>query len=150
MTDEIPTWRDINRVELRGRLGRDPEIRTVGASGFQVANLTIATSEKWTDKRSGEKKEQTEWHRVVVKFNDVAINTASNMAKGQRVRCVGKITTRKWTDNAGVEKYSTEIEVGRFGELELVPDDRDPPQRQPKPAGGGDLADEIPFSACKE
>lgn len=148
MSDNQPSWRDVNRVELRGRLGRDAEVKNFG--NFQVVNLRIATSEKWTDKRTQEKKELTEWHQVVVKFNDVAVNVACDLRKGQRVRAVGKIVTRKWTDSAGAERYATEVEVGRFGELELVPDDRDPPQRQPKPAGGGDLADEIPFSACKE
>ena len=157
MSDETPTWRDINRVELRGRLGRDPEMRSF-SNGGQVASLSIATSEKWKDKNSGEMKEITEWHRVSVKFNDVAINTASNMVKGQRVRCVGKIVSRKFNDQSGNERTMYEIEVGRFGELEVVPDDRDdrPAPRAPatapaRAAGGGsrrapdDSFDEIPF-----
>jgi single-strand DNA-binding protein len=147
MTDD---WRDINRVELRGRVGRDPESRTF-ASGGMVVNLSVATSEVWKDKGTGEKRERTEWHNVVCKFNEVAINTALGLVKGQRVRVVGKIATRKWQDKNGADRFTTEIEVGRFGELEAVADDRRAarpagrPAAKPAPSPTRDLDDEIPF-----
>ncbi len=155
MTREIPAWADINSITVRGRLGRDAEVRST-QSGHQIVNLTVATSERWTDKRTGEKKEMTEWHRVVVKFADVQVNTAMGLRKGDRVLLKGKLVTRKWTDQAGVEKYATEIEVSRFGEIELVPDDRQGSQpaartaaRSATPArtpdNNDDLDDSLPF-----
>jgi single-strand DNA-binding protein len=151
MTDETPVWRDINRVELRGRLGRDPELRTF-SNGGQVCNFSLATSEKWKDKNNGEMKERTVWHRCVVRFDDAKINEASKFVKGQRIRAVGKIATREFTDAAGNKREAFEIEIGRFGELGIVPDERDDtPARQPAPASAAparrdfDDDSEIPF-----
>jgi len=110
----------INKVILVGNLGRDPEIRTLN-SGDRVANLNIATSETWRDKASGERKEKTEWHRVVI-FNDNLVKVAENyLKKGSKVYLEGSLQTRKWTDQAGAEKYSTEIVLQKFrGELTML------------------------------
>ncbi|MFC5345465.1 single-stranded DNA-binding protein [Brevundimonas staleyi] len=110
----------VNKVILIGNLGRDPEIRSM-PNGDRIANLSIATSEQWRDKASGERKEKTEWHRVVI-FNDNIVKVVENyVKKGTTVYIEGALQTRKWTDQQGVEKYSTEIVVGRFkGELTLL------------------------------
>jgi len=110
----------VNKVILVGNLGKDPEIRTL-TSGDRVANLTIATSESWRDRTSGERKEKTEWHRVVI-FNDNLVKVAeSYLKKGSSVYIEGQLSTRKWTDNSGVEKYSTEIVLQKFrGELTML------------------------------
>ena len=102
----------INKVIIVGNLGRDPEMRTF-PSGDQVANVTIATTDKWKDKQTGEMKEATEWHRVV--FNGrLAEIVGQYLRKGSQVYVEGSLRTRKWTDQNGVEKYSTEIRAGRM------------------------------------
>lgn len=104
----------INKVILVGHLGRDPNIRD-NQAGAKIANLTIATSESWTDKQTGEKREKTEWHRVVI-FNEANAQFAQNyLRKGRKVYLEGQLQTRKWTDQQGVERYTTEIVVPRFG-----------------------------------
>ena len=110
----------VNKVILIGNLGADPEIRTLN-SGDRVANLRLATSESWRDRASGEKKERTEWHRVVI-FNDNLVKVAENyLRKGSKVYIEGAIQTRKWTDQSGVEKYSTEVVIQKFkGELTML------------------------------
>ena len=110
----------VNKVILVGNLGRDPEIRTLN-SGDRVANLRIATSETWRDKASGERKEKTEWHQVVI-FNENLVKVAENyLKKGSTVYIEGALQTRKWTDQQGVEKYSTEIVLQKFrGELTML------------------------------
>jgi single-strand DNA-binding protein len=110
----------VNKVILVGNLGKDPEIRTL-TSGDRVANLSVATSETWRDKSSGERKEKTEWHRVVI-FNDNIVKVAeSYLRKGSTVYIEGSLQTRKWTDNSGVEKYSTEVVLQKFrGELTML------------------------------
>jgi len=110
----------VNKVILIGNLGADPEIRSLG-SGDRVANLRIATSETWRDRNSGERKEKTEWHRVVV-FNENIVKVCeSYLRKGSTVYIEGAIQTRKWTDQSGQEKYSTEIVLQKFrGELTML------------------------------
>jgi single-strand DNA-binding protein len=110
----------VNKVILIGNLGKDPEIRTLN-SGDRVANLTLATSESWRDKSSGERKEKTEWHRVVI-FNDGIVKVVeSYLKKGSKVYIEGQLQTRKWTDQQGQEKYSTEIVLQKFrGELTML------------------------------
>ena len=110
----------VNKVILVGNLGRDPEIRSM-PNGDRIANLSIATSETWRDKSSGERKEKTEWHRVVI-FNDNIVKVVENyVKKGSTVYIEGALQTRKWTDKDGAEKYSTEIVVGKFkGELTML------------------------------
>jgi single-strand DNA-binding protein len=110
----------VNKVILVGNLGRDPEIRTLN-SGDRVANLRIATSETWRDRASGERKEKTEWHQVVI-FNENIVKVAENyLRKGSTVYVEGALQTRKWTDQNGVEKYSTEIVLQKFrGELTMI------------------------------
>lgn len=110
----------VNKVILIGNLGRDPEIRTLN-SGDRVANLRIATSENWRDKMSGERKEKTEWHSVVV-FNENIVKVCENyLRKGSTVYVEGSLQTRKWTDQNGAEKYSTEIVLQKFrGELTML------------------------------
>lgn len=103
----------VNKVILVGNLGRDPEIRTLN-SGDRVANLRIATSESWKDKQTGERKEKTEWHSVVI-FNDGIVGVAERyLKKGSTVYIEGALQTRKYTDSAGVEKYSTEVVLQKF------------------------------------
>lgn len=102
----------VNRVTIVGNLGRDPEIRTM-PSGDQLANVTIATTDKWKDKQTGEMREATEWHRVV--FNGrLAEIVGQYLRKGSQVYVEGSLRTRKWTDQAGVEKYSTEIRADQM------------------------------------
>jgi single-strand DNA-binding protein len=110
----------INKVILVGNLGRDPEIRSTN-DGTRIANLALATSESWRDRNSGERKERTEWHRVVI-FNERLVEIAEKyLRKGSKIYVEGALQTRKWTDNAGVEKYSTEIVLQRFrGELTML------------------------------
>jgi single-strand DNA-binding protein len=153
----------VNKVILVGNLGRDPEIRSLN-SGDRVANLSLATSETWRDRTSGERKERTEWHRVVI-FNDNLVKVAENyLKKGSKVYIEGQLSTRKFTDQSGAEKYSTEVVLQKFrGELTMLDgkgegggrDDGDfsgyassGPRNQsagPKETFSADLDDEIPF-----
>lgn len=104
----------LNKVQLIGNLGRDPEIRST-QDGKEIANLTIATSESWKDKVTGERREKTEWHRIVI-FNDGLVNVVKNyVKKGSKLYIEGALQTRKWTDQSGVEKYTTEIVLQGFG-----------------------------------
>lgn len=158
----------VNKVILVGNLGKDPEVRTL-ASGDRVANLSIATSETWRDRQSGERKEKTEWHRVVV-FNDRLVGVIEQyVKKGDKIYVEGKLETRKWADQSGNEKYTTEVVLRQYGgEIQLLGskgegrqggDDRGgyqqeaprqaspraaQPQRQ-APQRAQDLDDEIPF-----
>lgn len=114
----------LNKVILIGNLGKDPEVRTM-QSGDKVASLSIATSETWKDKATGEKKEKTEWHRVSV-FGNVANVCENYLAKGSKVYIEGKLETRKWTDQSGVEKYSTEVKVSGYdGRMIMLDGKRD-------------------------
>lgn len=136
----------INKATLIGNLGRDPETRTM-QSGDKVVNLSIATSETWKDKKSGERKEKTEWHRIVI-FNQGIANVAEKyLSKGSKVYVEGQLETRKWTDSQGIERYSTEVALRPYrGELVML-DSRDqnqtPSHQEPQPQD--DLEDEIPF-----
>jgi len=103
----------VNKATILGTLGRDPEVRSLN-SGDRICNLSIATSESWRDKQTGEKKEATEWHRVTIMNDSLADIADKYLRKGSQVYIEGQIKTRKWTDQAGVEKYSTEIVVGKF------------------------------------
>ncbi len=156
----------VNKVILVGNLGKDPEIRTLN-SGDRVANLSLATSESWRDRASGEKKERTEWHRVVI-FNDNLVKVAEQyLKKGSTIYIEGALQTRKWTDQQGVEKFSTEVVLQKFrGELTMLGGrgdgggagmrdeggdfggysggDRAQPSG-PKESFSADLDDEIPF-----
>jgi single-strand DNA-binding protein len=150
----------VNKVILIGNLGADPEVRSM-QDGNKVVNLRIATSESWKDRASGERKERTEWHRVVI-FNENLAGVAERyLRKGSKVYVEGQLQTRKWTDQSGTEKYTTEVVLGRFrGELTML-DGRggggggmeDAPAMAEaggggRPAlarGGADLDDEIPF-----
>jgi single-strand DNA-binding protein len=153
----------VNKVILIGNLGRDPEIRSM-QDGTRVANLSVATSESWRDKTSGERREKTEWHRVVI-FNDKLVEIVEKyLKKGSKVYLEGQLQTRKWTDQSGAEKYSTEVVLQRYrGELTML-DGRAGGEggaaasdfgggadygaarggKSPAPAGA-DLDDDIPF-----
>ena len=110
----------VNKVILVGNLGRDPELRST-QDGKRIANLAVATSESWRDRNSGERKERTEWHRVVI-FNDRLAEIAEKyLKKGAKVYLEGALQTRKWTDQGGQERYSTEIVLQNFrGELTML------------------------------
>lgn len=159
----------VNRVILVANLGKDPEIRTM-QSGGRVCNLSVATSESWTDKQSGERREKTEWHRVVI-FDDQLCEVAEKyLAKGRKVYIEGQLQTRKWQDQSGQDRYSTEVVLQKFRGVLQILDRGDQRQgdagagaAQEKPGGnyatagrradapaasgkGGDLDDEIPFA----
>src|SRR5882672_6757306 len=110
----------VNKVILVGNLGRDPEVRST-QDGTKVANLSLATSETWRDKQSGERKERTEWHRVAI-FNERLVEVAEKyLRKGSKVYLEGQLETRKWTDQSGAEKYTTEVVLRQFrGELTML------------------------------
>lgn len=110
----------VNKVILIGNLGRDPEVRTL-PDGSPVVNLSLATSETWRDKATGERRERTEWHRIVI-FNEALAKVAQNyLKKGSKIYVEGALQTRKWTDQSGAEKYSTEIVLQRYrGELTML------------------------------
>src|SRR5215468_2436212 len=157
----------VNKVILVGNLGADPEIRRLN-SGEPVVNIRIATSESWRDKNSGERKEKTEWHNVVI-FNDQLAKVAEQyLKKGMKVYVEGQLQTRKWQDQSGQEKYTTEVVLQKFrGELQMLDragdraggdlgsDEEDfgasgPSTREKKPAMAGagkrgEMDDEIPF-----
>jgi len=155
--------RGVNRVILVGNLGNDPEVKYT-ASGSAIANLTVATSESWNDKATGEKKENTEWHRVVL-FGKLAEVAGEYLRKGSQVYIEGQLRTRKWTDQSGQEKYTTEIVVGMNGVMQMLggkqeskpqqggcgQSQQQKPQQQCKPASSGqhepptDFDDSIPF-----
>src|SRR5712672_494624 len=126
----------VNKVILVGNLGRDPEIRST-QDGMRIANLAVATSETWRDKMSGERKERTEWHRVAI-FNERLAEVAEKyLKKGAKVYVEGALQTRKWTDNSGQERYTTEIVLSRFrGELTMLD------SRQGGGGGGGEFGDD--------
>jgi single-strand DNA-binding protein len=125
----------VNKVILVGNLGKDPEVRSM-QNGGKVCNLSVATSESWKDKMSGERKERTEWHRVVI-FNEALIGIAERyLKKGSKVYLEGQIETRKWSDQSGQEKYSTEVVLRQYrGELTLL-DSREGGGNY-APSGGG-------------
>ncbi|MFY9590303.1 single-stranded DNA-binding protein [Rickettsia endosymbiont of Halotydeus destructor] len=103
----------LNKVILIGNLGRDPEIRTTG-EGKEIANFSIATSESWKDRNTGEKKERTEWHRVVI-FSEGLVSIVKNyVKKGAKIYIEGSLQTRKWQNNSGVEQYTTEVVLQNF------------------------------------
>ena len=156
----------VNKVILVGNLGRDPEIRSF-QNGGRVANLSLATSENWRDKATGERKERTEWHRVAI-FNDRLVEVVEKyLKKGSKVYLEGQLETRKWTDQSGQEKYTTEVVLRQFrGELTMLdgrsggggggggPDDDMGGGAPPSSGGGGGAArgrksdvldDDIPF-----
>jgi single-strand DNA-binding protein len=158
----------VNKVILVGNLGKDPKVSTLN-SGDKVTSFTLATSESWKDKNTGERREKTEWHNVVIYNDNIGRVVEQYCKKGSKVYLEGQIQTRKYTDQAGAEKYITEIVLQRFrGELTLLDpkgggdggresfgDERpapafgrsSPAERRPAPAGGGghDLDDDIPF-----
>ena len=110
--------RGVNKVILVGNLGGDPEVRYL-PSGGAVANITLATSESWRDKATGEQKEQTEWHRVVL-FGKLAEVAGEYLRKGSQVYIEGQLRTRKWTDQSGSEKFTTEIVVNVGGVMQML------------------------------
>ncbi|APZ04275.1 MULTISPECIES: single-stranded DNA-binding protein SSB1 [Kosakonia] len=110
--------RGVNKVILVGNLGQDPEVRYM-PSGGAVANITLATSESWRDKATGEMKEQTEWHRVVL-FGKLAEVAGEYLRKGSQVYIEGQLRTRKWTDQSGQEKYTTEVVVNVGGTMQML------------------------------
>jgi single-strand DNA-binding protein len=154
----------VNKVILVGNLGKDPEIRRT-QDGRPIANLSVATSESWRDKATGERKEKTEWHRVVI-FNEGLCRVAEQyLKKGSKVYLEGQLQTRKWQDKDGNDKYSTEVVLQNFNSNLTMLDTRGgggggaetsdndfgaqtPARKAPAMAGGGkrgDMDDEIPF-----
>lgn len=142
----------LNRCEFIGNLGRDPEVRRL-ASGDPVVTLRLAVSEAWKDKATGERKERTEWVQVVIFNEHIAKVAETYLRKGSKVFVAGAMQTRKWQDQSGAEKYTTEIVLQRFrGELTLLDSKSEggaSEPRQQEPAKGGyasDLDDDVPFA----
>ncbi|HCD6739236.1 single-stranded DNA-binding protein [Klebsiella pneumoniae] len=127
--------RGVNKVIIIGRLGQDPEVR-YAPSGAAFANITVATSEQWRDKQTGEQKEQTEWHRVVIsgKLAEIA---GEYLRKGSEVYLEGKLRTRKWTDQNGIDKYTTEIQVGINGTMQMLGGKQGGSEQTPPPRNNG-------------
>ena len=141
----------VNKVILVGNLGKDPEVRRM-TSGDPVVNLSLATSESWKDKASGERKEKTEWHRVVIFNKNLAEVAEKYLRKGSKVYVEGQLQTRKWTDKDGAEKYSTEVVLQNFrGELTMLDGKNDGGGRSggageaPASFQRDEMDDEIPF-----
>jgi len=144
----------INKAIIVGNVGRDPEVRST-QDGREIATLTVATSESWKDKSTGEKKEKTEWHRVVI-FNDGLVNLVKNyVKKGSKLYIEGALHTRKWTDKDGVERYTTEIVLQGFGGTitmlssaggsgSNLSESSDQP-KQSSPSNSDPIDDEVPF-----
>lgn len=120
MSMEVFVAGSVNKVILVGNLGKDPEMRFM-PDGTKVANFSIATSESWKDKASGERRDRTEWHRISVMNDKIADIVEKYVRKGSKIYVEGQLQTRKWTDQAGQERYTTEVVIGRFrGELTLL------------------------------
>lgn len=120
----------VNKVILVGVLGRDPDVKSF-QFGDQIAELSVATSERWTDKATGDKKEKTEWSRVVVRNENLVRFAQNYLAKGSKVYVEGQLQTREWTDKDGSKRYSTDIVVGKFkGELVLLSEGKEREVRQ--------------------
>lgn len=140
----------VNKVILVGNLGADPEVRRMG-SGDPVVNLRVATSESWRDKQTGDRKESTTWHSVVI-FNEGLAKVAEQyLRKGSKVYVEGQLQNRKWKDQQGNERTTTEIVLQKFrGELQMLDAPQsDAPARRQEPAGSyghSELDDEIPFA----
>lgn len=155
----------VNKVILVGNLGADPDVRSL-QSGDKVVNLSVATSETWRDRQSGERRERTEWHRVVIFNENLAKVAEQYLRKGSKVYLEGQLQTRKWQDQNGQDRYSTEVVLQRYrGELTMLDGRQDregmgggygggqmgysggsaPQDRGPAPAIGSDLDDDIPF-----
>lgn len=132
----------VNKVILVGNLGSDPDIRSM-QSGKKVCNLSIATSEAWKDRTSGQRKERTEWHRVVI-FNEALVGICERfLRKGAKVYLEGQLETRKWTDQNGVEKYATEVVMRPYTGTLTMLDSANTAQQPAQQVD--DLEDEIPF-----
>ncbi|EBX9102660.1 single-stranded DNA-binding protein [Salmonella enterica subsp. enterica] len=116
--------RGVNRVTIVGNLGQDPDVRLL-PDNSKVANFTVATSESWQDKNSGEKREETEWHRIVI-FGKLAEIAEKYLMKGTQVYIEGSLKTRKWTDNDNVERYTTEVVIRFGGTLQILSGGRRP------------------------
>jgi single-strand DNA-binding protein len=140
----------VNKVILVGNLGKDPEVRRT-QSGEPMATFTLATSENWRDKATGERKEKTEWHRVVIFNENLAKIAEQYLRKGSKVYLEGQLQTRKWTDKDNVEKYTTEVVLSRFrGELQMLDSrgaegGRAMADTAPQNFDRRELDDEIPF-----
>lgn len=128
--------RGVNKVIIVGTIGNDPEVK-YSASGSAIANLSVATSEQWKDKQTGEKKEQTEWHRVVI-FGKLAEVAGEYLRKGSQVYIEGQLRTRKWTDSNGIDRYATEIVITQMsGVMQMLGGKRDDSgQQQPRQQSG--------------
>ena len=126
----------VNKVILVGNLGRDPEVRSM-QDGRSMVNMSVATSDTWRDRQTGERKERTEWHRVVI-FNEKLAEVAQKFVrKGSKIYVEGQLSTRKWTDQSGQERYTTEVVIPRFGGALTMLDGRSGGEGAGAGAGGG-------------
>ena len=136
----------VNKVVLVGNLGRDPEVRRL-SSGDPVVNLSVATSETWRDKASGERKERTEWHRVVIFNENLAKVAEQYLRKGSKVYLEGSLQTRKWEDQSGQERYTTEVVLqGYNAQLTMLDAKQRDGAGESEQRGGGDFGRSGPFA----
>ena len=135
----------INKVTLLGNLGKDPVIRTA-QNGNKTASFSLATSDIWNDKQTGERRERTEWHNVVI-FNEHLVTIVEKyVRKGSKIYIEGKLQTRKWTDQQGIERYTTEVLLDRFnGEIVLLSSNTGQTQNTSNQTVNQDLDDSVPF-----
>jgi single-strand DNA-binding protein len=139
---EAPMAGSVNKVILVGNLGRDPEVKSM-QDGRSMVNMSIATSENWRDRQSGERKERTEWHRVVI-FNEKLAEVAQKFVrKGSKIYVEGQLSTRKWTDQSGQERYTTEVVIPRFGGALTMLDGRSDGGGMGAGAAGGGMDDDM-------
>lgn len=143
--------RSLNTVTLCGYVGKDPEIRTM-QSGGKVAQISLATSEQWKDRQTGEQRKHTEWHRVVVFNEALATLVDKYVRRGSRILVIGTLRTRKWEDRGGTERYTTEVQLARFGSELLLMDKASEDEAYGRatapagpPASDGEVDPDIPF-----
>lgn len=145
----------VNKVIIIGNVGKDPEIRQM-QDGFKIANFSIATSESWKDKNTGERKEKTEWHRIAVMNERLSEIVEKYVRKGSKLYVEGQLQTRKWTDQSGMDRYTTEVVIGRYkGEITMLDSrnstggfdsaSQNQPQQSSEPAMPASIDDEMPF-----
>ena len=139
--------KSLNKVELIGHVGQDPEVRT-SQGGDKIVSFSVATGESWSDRSSGERRERTEWHRVVIFGNGLAGVAEQYLRKGSKVYVAGQLQTSKWTDQSGQDRYSTEVTLRPYkGELILLDSNRSAERRGQtgENQSSSDLDDEVPF-----
>lgn len=134
----------LNKVTLIGNLGKEPEVR-VAQNGSKIVQLSIATSEGWKDRQTGERREKTEWHRVVIFNTNLADIAERYLKKGSKVYIEGQLQTRKWQDQSGAERYTTEVVIAQFGGAMILLDSKEQDHQSHQKSNQDNFGDDIPF-----